>query len=1028
MPQVSLDTVPLAVLSSESFRVVATLASDLAPRHHPSERYWAALPVGGRPWRRRDLQRQSKSQNCRHITTTYTPSIEFHTFMAHPQTPANDASRVAPLPPPALIAPLRGRETILARLEGLLVPARAGAGGVVVLEGTAGIGKSRLLAEVQARAEAAGVAVAAGGADELDQVTPWAPLLAAFGSGTRSVLAADSMRALHAMADRRLAVIEQMQAALEEAASAGPLLVVLDDMQWADAATVMALGSLPLSLFSYPVKWLLALRPVPASPALEGMLERLDEAGALRVHLDPLSVPDAITLARDAGATGSDAEVAGLIAGAAGNPFYISQLLKTGADSDSGAPARQVQDAIRAAVTRHLRSLSRDARQLLQVASVLGRQFSVAEVAALTGHPSSRLLDAVHEALRAELLVEVPAGLAFRHDLLRHAVYHSLSVSMRAALHRDAARALRATGAPVVRVAGQLAIGALPGDEGAVAYMEQAVGELTASSPGAAADLALRALELAGHEYEGMPELVLTAVRALGAAGRSEQAGSVFEEYLNQHRPSSAVEAELRMQVIQARLADSNSPYSRPLPGHLLADPAVDPAVRATLMALDQVPGMWLGRTARTDQLLEQAILAVTQRGRTDELIALNQWRVQASLHRGDCGEAVTRARAVLDAALSPGTEQGSGVPGEMLVTALAADGRIAEALEKMRDGLAEAREAGRAGLMFRYLRLRAAMLLSQGDLENADGEARSAIDMPGRLGYPHRTALPVSVMVAVAIRRGALTEARSAVARYRPAPGSVLPDFHWADALAADASGDSAAAERALAPIRRQLEAGIFYIVTTQHHRLPQLVRISLSAGQRQSAATFARAAVALGEQNPHSDTLAGAAAHALALLDDDPDLLREAVKRAAAGDDRLLEAAAREDLGRVLGTRSAAEAVAHLESAYDFYAQIGADRDTARTRSALRALGVSKRQPGPARPRDGWASLTASEQRVAELAARGLTNREVAGELFLSPYTINTHLRHVFTKLGIRSRVELARLLAERHLALGKQDPGQV
>lgn len=367
----------------------------------------------------------------------------------------NGTSRRAPLQRSGPVAPLRGRETVLARLEELLVSVRAGAGGVFVMEGTAGIGKSRLLAEVQARAEAAGVDVAVGGADELDQVTPWAPLLAAFGSGTRSVLATDSMRVLHTMADRRLAVVERMQAALEEAASAGPLLVVLDDMQWADAATVMALGSLPLSLFSYPVMWLLALRPVPANPALEGMLERLDEAGAQRVHLDPLSVRDAVMLARDAGASGSDDEVAERIAGAAGNPFYISQLLKTGADSDSGVPDREAQDAIRVAVTRHLRSLSHDARQLLQVASVLGRQFSVAEVAALTGHPSSRLLGAVQEALRAELLVEVSAGLAFRHDLLRHAVYRAgccRSRAMTSATSRVSLRATRPRSASPVQV------------------------------------------------------------------------------------------------------------------------------------------------------------------------------------------------------------------------------------------------------------------------------------------------------------------------------------------------------------------------------------------------------------------------------------------------------------------------------------------------------------------------------------------------------------------------------------------------
>jgi len=907
------------------------------------------------------------------------------------------------------VTPLRGRETELASLGELADSLRAGACGVVVVEGAAGIGKSRLLAEGRSRAAAGGLLVAAGGADELDQVTPWAPLLGAFGSSEPPVLASGELGSLRSLSDQRLAVIERMQAALERAAASRPVLIVLDDLQWADAATLLALGSLPLSLFSYPVGWLLALRPLPASPALDGVLDRLAGVGAIRLHLGPLPVADAVVLARDTGVTGSDADLGKRIAGADGNPFYILELLKAG--RRTGLAEDDVPVAVRA-VARHLRPLSGGARRLLQVASVLGREFSVAEMAVLTAQPSSLLLGAVEEALRAEMLVEVPAGLAFRHDLLREAVYDSLPASARVALHRDAADALRRTGASAVRVAGQLALGALPGDEAAIAVMHQAVNELAPSSPGAAADLALRVLELVGGHDEHRPELVLSAVQVLGLAGRSAEARDVFESDLGRRRLPAAVEAELQLQLRQALVVDQMDTYPVPVPVRLLRDTSVDPAVRATLTALEQVPKIWHGQAAEADQALERARHAVAESGRADELMVVNWWRVQASLHRGRSGEAVARARAALDTAPPM-----AGLPEEMVVTALAADGRISEALETMRDALAAARDEGRAGLVFRYRRLRAAMLLSQGRLEDADAEARGVIDLPAKLGYPHRTALPLSVMVEVALRRGDIAQARSALARYGPVAPGVFPDFHWAAALAADAAGDAAAAERALAPIRRQLEAGVFYIATTQHHRLPQLVRIALGAGREKPAGAFAQAAAILGGQNPHSDTLVAAAAHARALIDDEPGALREGVARAAAGEDRLLEAAAREDLGRMLAARSAAgEAAAQLEAAYDFYARVSAQRDTARVRAALRALGIRKRQASVARPQHGWASLTRSEQAVVELVARGLTNREAASELFLSPDTINTHLRHAFAKLGIRSRVELARLAAER------------
>ena len=434
----------------------------------------------------------------------------------------------------------------------------------------------------------------------------------------------------------------------------------------------------------------------------------------------------------------------------------------------------------------------------------------------------------------------------------------------------------------------------------------------------------------------------------------------------------------------------------------------------ATLAALEQLPNILGGRGAEADRVLGDAMRAVAARGYAASREVLTQLRVLNSLISGHFRQALDRAETALEA-VRPGPDpQSSGVYEEMVVAALTASGRISDALTTMRPALATANAAGRAGLIFRYRRLRAAMLLSQGRLDDADAEARSVIDLPIELGYPNRVALPLSVIVETALRRGDLAAADSALARYASDARGVLPDLYWAAALAADARGEAAQAARALEPIRAQLQAGNFFFANYQHHRLPQLVHIARRARQEHSARAFAAAATAQAGRNPEANAITAAAAHARALIAADAGLLRVAVEQAAASEDRLLEAAAREDLGQALGGRE--EGAGQLEAAYDFYVRIGAHRDVARVRAALRPLGVRKQQTGVTGPQRGWVSLTRAEQAVVDLVARGLTNREAASELFLSPDTINTHLRHAFSKLGIRSRVELARLAAER------------
>ena len=161
------------------------------------------------------------------------------------------------------------------------------------------------------------------------------------------------------------------------------------------------------------------------------------------------------------------------------------------------------------------------------------------------------------------------------------------------------------------------------------------------------------------------------------------------------------------------------------------------------------------------------------------------------------------------------------------------------------------------------------------------------------------------------------------------------------------------------------QVRSGCFELVIAQPHRLTLLAHIAMRAGLAPAAETFENAASTLARQNPSTPSLLAAAAHTRGLVEHDATLLRDAVELAADSELRLLEDAAREDLGAELARDAHTEAaIEQLESAYEFYVFAGAHRDAARVRSAPRPLGIRKRQTSVARPRRGWESLTKSER----------------------------------------------------------------
>jgi DNA-binding NarL/FixJ family response regulator len=243
----------------------------------------------------------------------------------------------------------------------------------------------------------------------------------------------------------------------------------------------------------------------------------------------------------------------------------------------------------------------------------------------------------------------------------------------------------------------------------------------------------------------------------------------------------------------------------------------------------------------------------------------------------------------------------------------------------------------------------------------------------------------------------------------------SVRRPGRWLAAIDADAAGDLCTALEHLSE-GVEVYGTLGDTFTMDPAEEPLFARIASRAGRPDLAERAADYTEQRSASNPDQPFLAAIARHTRGLVDDDPDALAEAVDLFAGTQRPLPRAAALEDAGRVSAARDTA--VGLLDQANDIYSSTGALRDAARVRQRLRTLGVRRGRPGSHASADKLADLTQSELAVVELVARGGTNRQVAEQLFLSPHTVNSHLRHAFSKLGIRSRIELARLapLVER------------
>lgn len=351
-----------------------------------------------------------------------------------------------------------------------------------------------------------------------------------------------------------------------------------------------------------------------------------------------------------------------------------------------------------------------------------------------------------------------------------------------------------------------------------------------------------------------------------------------------------------------------------------------------------------------------------------------------------------------------------------LLFTTIGSFDEAANLLAAMED---EAEQVGDEVWAAGFPLTRARLDLALGRLDEAREGAVRARDIAAEMGA--RTLIPNCewMLAAIALYRGELDEAAGHVEAYRGdmhlIPGGVhTSPYTFTEAEVAYARHDTARAAAVLAPVYDDLPAHRLLLVVAPTVA-STLTRRALAVGERERAREVATEATLLATANPSIASLAGTAAHARGLLRRDATMLASAERRHLHSWDK---GSAAEDLGVLLAETDGARFAAAFERAAAAYGDVGATRDAERIRARLRQTDTSRRwhRVGVESEETGWSSLTDMERRVADLVSQGLTNSEVGTQMFMSRHTVGVHLRHMFRKLAIKSRVELTRIVIEQ------------
>ncbi len=927
------------------------------------------------------------------------------------------------------------RETELEVIRAAVRNASTGAGRLLVIEGPAGIGKTRLLLAARESANEAAMHVLHARGSELEREFPYGlvrqlfePALAdvrdeerrALVSGAAKIveplLAQGGSPALPTVGDSSFPLLHGLYWLTANLAEHRPVLLAVDDAHWGDLESLRFLHYLAGRLEEAPV--LLALTARPTEPDAHGELIAAiaSDPAAEVVRPNPLSDAAVAVLVKSALGSHADEQFCKACHHASsGNPFVLRDLLSElviEAIAPTAAAAADVAGVTPKTVSRtvllRLARLPREARSLAQAVAVLGDGADLRDAAALAGIDPASASEAADSLVAVDLL-SPGRPLSFVHPLTRAAIYNDLPVGKRSKAHHAAARLLAARGADPDAIAVHLLASDPMGDaetvellraaasralergtpDAAVRYLRRAwtepppadarrslLAELVTALGRSAEPLTPELRETLIAELASAPEVLVTCARelawVLNGTGHPEQASAVLGRAIEAASDTGTIDVALQFEVQR--------------------------------LAVDLAPPNEIKK--RMDPYREQ----VEPRSPAQRLwFAVEAWRLM--LVGENAGQAAEFARLALDGWQIFVEQPASQIPGQLiLVLAVAEDFEFAErALEVM---LAGSRAIGSTPLEGASLGLRSEVEFRRGMIARAAADARTAIEIARSHDIVPGLPLTIAWITQALIERGEPEEAErelelSGVAVHVPDHMSFTPIL-LCRAMVELGQGKHRRALEDLTEIgRREARSETSFFLWDSDAAV-----VLASLGERDEAMRLAKA----GLERARRWGTAGSLGHATRSLGlvmggrDGIEHLREAVQLLEGSPAGLEYMRALTDLGAALrraGRRADARGL--LREAVELARRRGALAIARRAHEELAATGEKLRPLVVV----GVESLTPSERRIAGLAAEGLTNREIAQTLFLSVKTVESHLRGAYRKLDVRSREELPHAL---------------
>ena len=918
---------------------------------------------------------------------------------------------------------LVGRPAELLAGRAALARVADGVGQAIVFEGEAGIGKTRLVDELLEEAASRGLQVFRGAAHELEQSLPFAAIADVLRLDPRSDDADRAAVGRLLMGGEggddservRLRMVQAVIDLIDGLCHDAPVVLALEDVHWADPSTLVVVARLVRRLQFLQLCLVLTRRPYPEPTAVRSLLDVVETAGARRVPLLPLADDDVNALLRELLGADAGPGLTRQVAAAGGNPLFITELVAalhhegriTLGPHTVDAAVSDVPPSLRITILRRLGVLPKDTVEALRLAAVLGSSFDVDDLAVVGGRAPTEVSIVLDPALRSGVIQGSANRLAFRHDLIHEAIYADLPLAMRGSLHAHAARALTAAGRSPLHVAPHLLRGAAPGDPEAVDRLRRAAAEAGPISPEISAELLRRAVEVAPPDHPERYELEAELAESLAAARRPFEAESLARKLLDQRR-GGRPEYRVRLILADALMARHRAGDAI---GHLEAafrEADLSDAERALLAV--RIGVLWTIRCDldRSEAWAAEAVVLAQKVGHAGARAAGLVLLAIVCNYRGFRNEAQQLAEeaAVLSEAplwLDPRAFQGH---------LLASGDHPARGIAVLREELRRHEQV--ASPLDAVLHESVALAqFRMGDWGDAITEwevvlrIREETERGGTWFAKHALSYLALARDDLAGAESWLERADAALAGddTRPLGLALVGYVHG---LLEEARGAPARALQLLDEASRRLRE-----IEYRNERIAvDMTRVAVTQGERAMAEEAAGDAALLAEGSRTAWARASAV-QCRGLADADPDLLLEAVAIWRQTSWLPATAAASFDAARALvAVRRSSEAVPVAQEALAGWERVRAPREIARAESLLRDLGVHRGRRGTrGRPRSGWESLTETERRVVELVAEGLTYREVADRLFVSRRTVETHVVHVFGKLGVSSRRELSR-----------------